>query len=214
MLALRLKSSVKILIPRWNITKKRARKIERMDARAEDQRKTQRFLKKPNGFLMGKIKTQQNPTKPKKPKREERSQKREVRRKKIEGEAEERSQSAHTDTDSDTDVAIRNYFADKVGREPSREFVRSAEQTGLPVGYICAAIDKSTDANVPEGYATNILRRWASDGVPGNVHPVTAPNAPLEPWEQDWLAEYRAMTKEQEEQHDNDGNYQSAGIAD
>ena len=84
MLALRLKSSVKILIPHWNITKKRARKIERMDAKAEGQRKTQRFLKKPNGFLMGKIKTQRNPTKPKKPKREERSQKREVRRKKIE----------------------------------------------------------------------------------------------------------------------------------
>ena len=50
----------------------------------EVQTKTQRFLKKPNGFLMGKIKTQRNPTKPKKPKREERSQKREVRRKKIE----------------------------------------------------------------------------------------------------------------------------------
>lgn len=34
--------------------------------------------------------------------------------------------------------------------------------------------------------------------------------------EKDWLAEYRAMTKkqEQEEQHDNDGNYQSAELAD
>ena len=128
----------------------------------------------------------------------------------AEDEAEERSQSAHTDADSDADMAIRNYFADKVGREPSREFVRSAEQTGLPVGYICAAIDKSIAANVPEGYATNILRRWASDGVPSNVHPVTAPNAPLEPWEQDWLEEFQAMTKEQEEQNDNDGNYQSA----
>lgn len=143
-----------------------------------------------------------NPTKPNETqKTEERSQKREVRRKKIEvrrqkteGEAEERSQSAHTDADSDADMAIRNYFADKVGREPSREFVRSAEQTGLPVGYICAAIDKSTDAKVPEAYATNIMRRWASDGVPSNVHPVTAPDAPLEPWEQDWLEEYKAMT--------------------
>lgn len=144
-----------------------------------------------------------NPTKPQKPKREERSQKKEDRSQKTEGEAEERSQSAHTDADSD--MAIRNYFADKVGREPSREFVRSAEQTGLPVGYICAAIDKSTGANVPEGYATNILRRWASDGVPSNVHPVTAPNAPLEPWEQDWLEEYKAMTKE--ERNDNDENY-------
>lgn len=124
-----------------------------------------------------------------------------------EAEAEEHSQSAHTDADSDTDMAIRNYFADTIGREPSQEFVRSAEQTGLPIGYICAAIDKSTGANVPEGYATNILRRWASDGVPSNVHPVTAPNAPLDPWEQDWLAEYRAMTKEQEEQHDNGENY-------
>lgn len=228
MLALRLKSSVKILIPHWNITKKRARKIERMDAKAEGQRKTQRFLKKPNGFLMGKIKTQRNPTKPnetqkteeRREKSEERSQKKEDRSQKTEGEAEgeaeaeERSQSAHTDADSDADVVIRNYFADKVGREPSREFVRSAGQTGLSVGYICAAIDKSTGANVPEGYATNILRRWASDGVPSNVHPVTVPNAPLEPWEQDWLAEYRAMTKEQEEQHDNDGNYQSAELAD
>lgn len=194
LLALRLKSSGKILIPRWNITKKRARKIERMDAKAEGQRKTQRFLKKPNGFLMGEIKTQRNPTKPKKPKREERSQKKEDRSQKTEGEAEERSQSAHTDADSDADMAIRNYFADKVGREPSREFVRSAEQTGLPVGYICAAIDKSTDAKVPEAYATNIMRRWASDGVPSNVHPVTAPDAPLEPWEQDWLEEYKAMT--------------------
>lgn len=163
-----------------------------------------------------------NPTKPnetqkteeRREKSEERSQKTEDRSQKTEGEAEERSQSAHTDADSDTDMAIRNYFADKVGREPSREFVRSAEQTGLPVGYICAAIDKSTGANVPEGYATNILRRWASDGVPSNVHPVTAPNAPLEPWERDWLEEFQAMTKEQEEQHDNDGNYQSAGIAD
>ena len=151
---------------------------------------------------------------------EERSrrEKKEVedRSQKTEGEAEERSQSAHTDADSDADVVIRNYFADKVGREPSREFVRSAGQTGLSVGYICAAIDKSTGANVPEGYATNILRRWASDGVPSNVHPVTVPDAPLEPWEQDWLAEYRAMTKkqEQEEQHDNDGNYQSAELAD
>lgn len=39
----------------------------------------------------------------------------------------------------------------------------------------------------------------------------------LDDWEQDWLAEYRAMTKEkeeQEEQHDNDGNYQSAELAD
>lgn len=165
-----------------------------------------------------------NPTKPnetqkteeRREKSEERSQKKEDRSQKTEGEAEERSQSAHTDADSDADVVIRNYFADKVGREPSREFVRSAGQTGLSVGYICAAIDKSTGANVPEGYATNILRRWASDGVPSNVHPVTVPNAPLEPWEQDWLAEYRAMTKkqEQEEQHDNDGNYQSAELAD
>ena len=77
----------------------------------------------------------------------------------------------------------------------------------MSVGYICAAIDKSTGANVPEWYAMSILRRWASDGVPSNVHPVTAPNAPLEPWEQDWLEEYKAMTKEQEEQHDNDENY-------
>lgn len=144
----------------------------------------------------------------KKTETEERSRR---EKKEVEGEdeaeAEEHSRSAHTDADSDTDMAIRNYFADKVGREPSREFVRSAEQTGLPVGYICAAIDKSTGANVPEGYATNILRRWASDGVPSNVHPVTAPNAPLEPWEQDWLEEFQAMTKEQEEQHDNDENY-------
>ena len=28
----------------------------------------------------------------------------------------------------------------------------------------------------------------------------------LDDWEQDWLAEYRAMTKEQEEQNDNGGN--------
>lgn len=125
----------------------------------------------------------------------------------AEGEAEERSQSAHTDADSDADVVIRNYFADKVGREPSREFVRSAGQTGLSVGYICAAIDKSTGANVPEGYATNILRRWAADGVPSNVRPVEFSGAPLEPWEEEWLAEYKAMTKEQEEQHDNDENY-------
>lgn len=136
----------------------------------------------------------------KKTETEERSRR---EKKEVEGEdeaeAEERSQSAHTDADSDTDMAIRNYFADKVGREPSREFVRSAEQTGLPIGYICAAIDKSTGANVPEGYATNILRRWASDGVPSNVRPITAPDAPLEPWEQDWLEEYKAMTKEQEQ---------------
>ena len=153
-----------------------------------------------------------NPTKPnetqkteeRREKSEERSQKKEDRSQKTEGEAEERSQSAHTDADSDADVVIRNYFADKVGREPSREFVRSAGQTGLSVGYICAAIDKSTGANVPEGYATNILRRWASDGVPSNVHPVTVPNAPLEPWEQDWLAEYRAMTKEQEQEEQNE----------
>ncbi len=123
----------------------------------------------------------------------------------AEGEAEQCSQGAHTDADSDADMAIRNYFADKVGREPSQEFIRSAEQTGLSVGYICAAIGKSTGANVPEGYATNILRRWASDGVPSNVHPVTTPNAPLEPWEQDWLKEFQAMTKE--EQNDNDENY-------
>lgn len=151
---------------------------------------------------------------------EERSrrEKKEVedRSQKKEAEAEERSQSAHTDADSDADVVIRNYFADKVGREPSREFIRSAEQTGLAVGYICAAIDKSTGAKVPEGYATNILRRWVSDGVPSNVRPVEFSGAPLEPWERDWLAEYRAMTKkqEQEEQHDNDGNYQSAELAD
>lgn len=137
-------------------------------------------------------------------KSEERSQKKEDRSQNTEGEAEECSQSAHTDADSDADVVIRNYFADKVGREPSREFIRSAGQTGLSVGYICAAIDKSTGANVPEGYATNILRRWASDGVPSNVHPVTVPDAPLEPWEQDWLTEYKAMTRglEQEEQNE------------
>lgn len=152
-----------------------------------------------------------NPTKPKETKKtEERRERSEERSQKIEdrsqkSEAEQCSQGAHTDADSDADMAIRNYFADKVGREPSEEFIRSAEQTGLSVGYICAAIDKSTGANVPEGYATNILRRWASDGVPSNVHPVTAPNAPLEPWEQDWLAEYKAMTKE--EQNDNGGNY-------
>lgn len=185
-----------------------------MDAKAEGQRKTQRFSDGQN----------KNPTKPnetqkteeRREKSEERSQKKEDRSQKTEGEAEaeERSQSAHTDADSDADVVIRNYFADKVGREPSREFIRSAGQTGLSVGYICAAIDKSTGANVPEGYATNILRRWASDGVPSNVHPVTAPDAPLEPWEQDWLTEYKAMTRGQEKQHDNDGNYRSAGIAD
>lgn len=152
-----------------------------------------------------------NPTKPKETqKTEERRERSEERSQRIEdrsqkSEAEQCSQGAHTDADSDADMAIRNYFADKVGREPSQEFIRSAEQTGLSVGYICAAIDKSTGANVPEGYATNILRRWASDGVPSNVHPVTAPNAPLEPWEQDWLAEYKAMTKE--EQNDNGGNY-------
>lgn len=169
-------------------------------------KKNQTVSEKTERFSDGQNK---NPTKPNKTqKTEERSQKEEDRSQKTEGEAEERSQSAHTDADSDTDsaMAIRNYFADKVGREPSREFIRSAEQTGLSVGYICAAIDKSTGANVPEGYATNILRRWASDGVPSNVHPVTASNAPLEPWEQDWLAEYREMTKEQEEQHDNGGN--------
>ncbi len=138
---------------------------------------------------------------------EERSrrEKKEDRSQKTEGEAEERGQSAHTDADSDADMAIRNYFADKVGREPSREFVRSAEQTGLSVGYICAAIDKSTGAKVPEGYATNILRSWASDGVPSNVRPVEFSGAPLEPWEEDWLAEYKAMTKEN--QNDNDENY-------
>lgn len=169
----------------------------------------------PNGIPVMPNASSRMPNDSKNAETEERSRR---EKKEVEGEdeaeAEERGQSAHTDADSDADMAIRNYFADKVGREPSREFVRSAEQTGLPVGYICAAIDKSTGANVPEGYATNILRRWASDGVPSNVHPVTAPNAPLEPWEQDWLAEYRAMTKEQKEQHDNDGNYQSAGIAD
>lgn len=150
-------------------------------------------------------------------KTEERRERSEDRSQKIEdrsqkSEAEQCSQGAHTDADSDADMAIRNYFADKVGREPSQEFIRSAEQTGLSVGYICAAIAKSTGANVPEGYATNILRRWASDGVPSNVHPVTAPNAPMEPWEQDWLAEYKAMTKEDE--HDNNGSYRTAENAD
>lgn len=156
-----------------------------------------------------------NPTKPKETQKTETEERSRREKKEVEGEDEaedevedeQYSQSAHTDADSDADMAIRNYFADKVGREPSQEFIRSAEQTGLSVGYICAAIDKSTGANVPEGYATNILRRWASDGVPSNVHPVTAPNAPLDPWEQDWLAEYKAMTKKQEEQNDNGGSY-------
>lgn len=152
-----------------------------------------------------------NPTKPKETQKTETEERSRREKKEVEGEdeaeAEQCSQSAHTDADSDADMAIRNYFADKVGREPSQEFIRSAEQTGLSVGYICAAIDKSTGANVPEGYATNILRRWASDGVPSNVHPVTAPNAPLDPWEQDWLEEFKAMTKKQEEQNDNGGSY-------
>lgn len=162
----------------------------------------------------------ENPTKPKKTqkteerreKSEERSQKEEDRSQKTEGEAEERSQSAHTDADSA--MAIRNYFADKVGREPSREFIRSAEQTGLSVGYICAAIDKSTGAKVPEGYATNILRRWAADGVPSSVHPVVISDAPLEPWEEEWLAEYRAMTKEQEDEGHGIGGYSETATVD
>lgn len=164
----------------------------------------------PNGISVMPNASSRMPNDSKNAETEERSRR---EKKEVEGEdeaeAEERGQSAHTDADSDSDadMAIRNYFADKVGREPSREFIRSAGQTGLSVGYICAAIDKSTGANVPEGYATNILRRWASDGVPSNVHPVTVPDAPLEPWEQDWLEEFQAMTKEQEEQHDNDENY-------
>ncbi|WP_432616867.1 DUF6291 domain-containing protein [Butyricicoccus sp.] len=133
----------------------------------------------------------------------------------AETEGEERSQSAHTDTGSDTDAEIRNYFIEKVGREPSKEFIRSAKQTALSVRYICAAIDKSVGARVPEGYATNILRRWAADGVPSNVRPVViSDDAPLEPWEEEWLAEYRAMTKEQEgDEYDIGGYSETATVA-
>ena len=45
--------------------------------------------------------------------------------------------------------------------------------------------------------AAKMLERYERDGG----------GTKLDDWEKDWLAEYRAMTKEQEEQHDNDENY-------
>lgn len=44
--------------------------------------------------------------------------------------------------------------------------------------------------------AAKMLERYERDGG----------GTKLDDWEKDWLAEYRAMTKEQEEQHDNGGN--------
>lgn len=54
--------------------------------------------------------------------------------------------------------------------------------------------------------AAKMLERYERDGG----------GTKLDDWEKDWLAEYRAMTKEQEqeEQHDNNGSYQSAELAD
>lgn len=148
---------------------------------------------------------------------EERREKKEVEDEveaETEGEERDRSAPANTGSDTDADIAIRNYFIEKVGREPSKEFIQSAERTELSVRYICAAIDKSVGARVPEGYATNILRRWAADGVPGGVHPVAISGAPLEPWEEEWLAEYRAMTKEQEDEGHDIGGYSETATVD
>ena len=52
--------------------------------------------------------------------------------------------------------------------------------------------------------AAKMLERYERDGG----------GTKLDDWERDWLEEYKAMTKEQEEQHDNNGSYQSAELAD
>ena len=52
--------------------------------------------------------------------------------------------------------------------------------------------------------AAKMLERYERDGG----------GTKLDDWERDGLEEYKAMTKEQEEQHDNNGSYQSAELAD
>lgn len=127
------------------------------------------------------------------------------RSQKSEGEDEDEAEAEGEETtvpSADADNVIKDYFFEKFGREPSKEFVHTIGQTDFQPGIICAAIDKSSKAKKPEAYATYILRSWQSEGVPRDIRPVRLPGMPLEPWEQDWLEEYQAMKGEWEKEND------------
>ncbi len=121
-------------------------------------------------------------------KEEERKKKYEDRSVKLEEEGEGNELIADA-----PDITIKKYFFEKFNREPTIPFLKSATQTGLPVAYICAAIDRSTHARIPESYATNILRSWANDGVPNDVsNEAAGEDAPLADWEREWMAQLKA----------------------
>lgn len=93
---------------------------------------------------------------------------------------------------------IRQYFYDRFGREPSREFLRSAAKTGFPTDIVCAAIDESIHADKPEGYATNVLRNWQRTGVQQNTIPHSQQTSMPDDWESEWRQEFEAMRREEE----------------
>ena len=122
---------------------------------------------------------------------EDRSQKQKTE---VEDEVEDRSQTDAALTDAEK---IKKYFYDRLGREPSREFLKSAAQTGLQTDVVCMAIDKSLHADKPEGYATSILRSWQKNGAPQDIMPSGQQTTMPEDWEDDWRLQFEAMQREE-----------------
>lgn len=113
-------------------------------------------------------------------------------------EDEDRSQKQNDAAELTDAEKIRQCFYDRFGREPSREFLRSAAKTGFSADIVCAAIDKSIHADKPEGYATNVLRNWQQYGAPKDAIPHRQQTSMPEDWEAEWRQEFEAMQREEE----------------
>lgn len=104
---------------------------------------------------------------------------------------------------------IASIFCTAFGVETiSKRLLTSIEQTlqaGVPEQRIASMIHSARNKHPrePESYIAaglKKLRESAPEEQPVNIKPE---NQPLEPWEQDWLKEFQAMTAE----HDKAGNF-------
>lgn len=155
-------------------------------------RKNPTVSEKTERFSEGQNENPKKPNETQKTETEDRSQKQKTE---VEEEVEDRSQTDAALADAEK---IRQCFYDRFGREPSREFLRSAAKTGFSADIVCAAIDKSIHADKPEGYATNVLRNWQQYGAPKDAIPHRQQTSMPEDWEAEWRQEFEAMQREEE----------------
>ena len=154
-------------------------------------RKNPTVSEKTERFSEGQNENPKKPNETPKTETEDRSQKQKIE---VEDEVEVRSQTDAALTDAEK---IKKYFYDRLGREPSWEFLKSAAQTGLQADVVCMAIDKSLHADKPEGYATSILRSWQKNGAPQDIPPSGQQTTMPDDWEDDWRLQFEAMQREE-----------------